>query len=165
VIVGQPEFYKQVEISLKKESLDHWKTYLRWQLINTYASQLSSPFDNENFHFYGTILNGTPDQRPRWKRMLDQEENYLGFALGQLYVQQYFSPETKARYEKLTNDIFDAFRDRIRKVDWMSDGTKKQAEAKLDSVMKKVGYPDKWRDYSNYNVDRSSFVSNCIKGN
>jgi putative endopeptidase len=165
VIVGQPEFFKQVEVSVKKNSLDDWKTYLRWQLINSYASQVSRPFDLENFHFYGTILNGTPEQRPRWKRMLDQEDGYLGDALGQLYVKEYFSPETKARYEKLTNEIFDAFRERIQKLDWMSDATKQKAQAKLNSVMKKVGYPDKWRDYSNYDVDRSSFVSNCMKGN
>ena len=165
VVVGQPEFFKQVEQSLHTESIENWKTYLRWQLINTFAAQVSSDFDKQNFHFYGTIMNGTPEQRPRWKRMLDYEEQYLGDALGQLYVKQYFSPKTKARYEKLTDDIFAAFRDRIAKLDWMSDATKKEALKKLNSVTKKVGYPEKWRDYSKYDVDRSSFVSNCMKGN
>ena len=165
VVVGQPEFFEQVDKSLNKESIENWKTYLRWQLINAFADQVSSEFDKENFHFYGTILNGTPEQRPRWKRMLDAEENYLGYALGQLYVKKYFSPETKLRYQKLTDDIFNAFRERIKKLDWMSEPTKQEALKKLNSVIKKVGYPDKWRDYSHYEVDRSAFVKNCIRGN
>jgi len=165
LVVGQPEFFKQVEQSLNKESVENWKTYLRWQLINTFADKVSSNFDKQNFYFYGTIMNGTPEQRPRWKRMLDNEEQYLGDALGQLYVKQYFSPKTKVRYEKLTDDIFAAFRERIAKLDWMSNVTKKQALKKLNSVTKKVGYPEKWRDYSNYEVDRNSFVTNCLKGN
>src|SRR5262249_946682 len=165
VVVGQPEFFKQLELSVKTESLDHWKTYLRWHLINAYAPELSSKFEQEDFHFYGTILNGTPENRPRWKRMLDEEENYLGYALGQLYVKNYFSPQTKARYEKLTDDIFDAFRNRIQKLDWMSPETKQRALKKLNMVTKKVGYPEKWRDYSNYKVDRNSFVQNCVRGN
>jgi putative endopeptidase len=165
VIVGQPEFFKQVEKSLKAHSLEEWKTYLRWQLIDTYAAEAGGAFDAENFHYYGTILNGTPEQRPRWKRMLDEEENYLGYALGQLYVQRYFSAATKERYAKLTDEIFQAFRDRIDKLDWMSDATKARARKKLESVMKKVGYPDRWRDYSKYRVDRASFLGNCIRGN
>jgi putative endopeptidase len=165
VIVGQPEFFRQVEKSLKTRSLEEWKTYLRWQLIDTYAAEAGGAFDAENFHYYGTILNGTPEQRPRWKRMLDEEENYLGYALGQLYVQRYFSSATKERYAKLTDEIFQAFRERIDKLDWMSDATKARARKKLDSVMKKVGYPDRWRDYSKYRVDRASFLGNCIRGN
>lgn len=165
VIVGQPEFFTQVELSLKTESIDHWKTYLRWQLINTFANRLSSNFDNQNFYFYGTILQGTPEQRPRWKRILDAEENYLGDALGQLYVQKYFSPQAKQRYEKLTDNIFAAFRDRIQKLDWMSAETKQKAFKKLSTVVKKVGYPEKWRDYSSLDIDRNSYVQNCIKGN
>jgi len=165
VVVGQPEFFQQVEVSLKNESIENWKTYLRWQLINAYASQLSSQFEQQNFHFYGTVLNGVPEQRPRWKRMLDQEENYLGYALGQLYVKEYFSQKTKQRYEKLVDDIFEAFRERIQKLDWMTEPTKQASLKKLNAVIKKVGYPEKWRDYSNYDIDRSSFAMNCLKGN
>lgn len=165
VVVGQPEFFKQVEQSLGSESIDNWKTYLRWQLINTYASELSNDFDQENFHFYRTVLSGVPEQRPRWKRMLDEEEGYLGDALGQLYVQQYFSEKTKQRYQLLTDRIFDAFGERIKKLDWMSEATKQQALKKLSKVTKKIGYPEKWKDYSNYDVDRTSFAGNCIRGN
>lgn len=97
--------------------------------------------------------------------MLDSEEAYLGYALGQLYVRQYFNPATKQRYEKLTDEIFAAFRERIKKLDWMSAETKQQAFKKLDTVTKKVGYPDKWRDYSNFNIDRTAYVTNCLRGN
>ena len=165
VIVGQPEFFQQLEKSLGGRSLEQWKTYLRWHLAHAFAAEAGGRFDAENFHFFGTVLNGTPEQRPRWKRMLDEEEGYLGDALGQLYVQQYFSPRTKARYEKLTDEIFDAFRERIRKLDWMSDGTRQRALRKLDAVTKKVGYPERWRDYSTYQVERGSFLSNCMRGN
>jgi putative endopeptidase len=165
LIVGQPEFFRQVESSLKKESLDHWKTYLRWHLINTYAGELSAAFDKEHFRFYGTVLNGTQEQRPRWKRVLDNEENYLGDALGQLYVEKYFSPATKARYEKLTEEIFSAFATRIQQLDWMSDSTKAAAVKKLNAVTKKIGYPEQWKDYSTYEVSRTSYLANVINGN
>jgi putative endopeptidase len=165
VIVGQPEFYREVEKSLRTRSVADWKTYLRWQLAHSYAAEAGGRFDQENFHFYGTVLNGTPEQRPRWKRALDYQENYLGDALGQLYVQRYFSPRTKQRYEKLTEDIFAAFRERIRRLDWMSEATKERALKKLSMVDRKVGYPSKWRDYSSYSVDRSSFLMNCVRGN
>lgn len=165
VIVGQPEFLKAVEKSLHQYTLAQWKTYLRWHLASSFASEAGGKYNDEDFHYYGTIFNGTPTQRPRWKRMLDAEEAYLGDALGQLYVQQYFSPRTKARYEKMTNDVFDAFRERIRQLDWMSAPTKTRALRKLDAVTKKVGYPAKWRDYSSFAVERGSYLGNCLRGN
>jgi putative endopeptidase len=164
VIVGQPEFLQQLDKTLQKESLADWKAYLRWQLVHEYATALSAPFEQENFRFYGTVLSGTPDQRPRWKRMLDEEDTYLGEALGQLYVRDYFGPAAKARYEDLTNEIFVAFADRIRALDWMSPETKQAALRKLAAVTKKVGYPDKWKDYSSYEVDRRSFAGNVMRG-
>src|SRR5207245_2811185 len=117
---------------LHAHSIDEWKTYLRWQLAHTYATEAGGRFDRENFHYFGTVLNGTKVQRPRWKRTLDEEEGYLGDALGQLYVARYFSPRTKQRYEKLTGEIFDAFRDRIKNLDWMSQPTKERALRKLN---------------------------------
>jgi putative endopeptidase len=165
VVVGQPEFFRQVEKSLRGHSLAEWKTYLRWHLATTFADQAGGRYDAENFHFYGTVLNGTPEQRPRWKRMLDAEERYLGDALGQLYVARYFSPATKARYEKVTEDVFAAFRARIRALDWMSEPTKERALRKLDAVTRKVGYPERWRDYSTFEVKRDSYLGNCLRGN
>ena len=165
VIVGQPEFYKEVERSLKTISIDDWKTYLRWNLIHAFAGELSSAIDKESFHFYGTVMSGTKVQRPRWKRVLDNEEGYLGDALGQLYVKKYYSPETKKRYKELTDNTLQAFKERIEKLDWMSDQTKQKAIAKLATVRKKVGSPDKWRDYSTMKISRSSYVENAMQGN
>ena len=164
VIVGQPEFFQQLEKSLADESVANWKTYLRWSLIHAYAAELGSNFEQENFRFYGTVLSGTPQMRPRWKRMLDEQELYLGDALGQLYVRDYFSAATKARYEKLTDDIFAAFAARIHRLDWMSTATKEAALRKLGTVNKKVGYPEKWKDYSSLEIGRDSFVANCMRG-
>ena len=165
VIVGQPEFYRQVEKSLTTRPVSGWKTYLRYHLLSTYASDAGGKFDAEQFHYFGTIMNGTATQRPRWKRMLDYEEDYLGDALGQLYVSKYFSPATKARYEQLTKNVFDAFRERIRNLDWMSETTKQRALRKLNAVTKKVGYPEHWRDYSKFPVTRESFLRDCLSGN
>lgn len=165
VVVGQPEFYEQLERSLKSHDLEEWKTYLRWHLAHAFASDAGGRFDAENFRFYGTILNGTKVQRMRWKRVLDSTEGYLGFALGQLYVEKYFSPRTKQRYEKLTDDIFTAFRERVNKLEWMSPATKERALGKLATVRRKIGYPDRWRDYSKFDVDRDSYLANVVRGN
>lgn len=165
VIVGQPEFYKQVEASLKSVSMNDWQTYLRYNLISSFAPYISSNFDKENFHFYRTVLNGVKEQRPRWKRVLNAEEGLLGEALGQLYVQKYFSEKTKHRYEKLVDEVFAAYKERFQNLTWMSDSTKQKAIYKLSTVTKKVGYPDKWKDYSAMNIGRTSYVENVIAGN
>ncbi len=160
VIVGQPEFLSELEHSLKTVSLEDWKTYLRWNLITNYAPELSSGFEQEDFHFYGTILSGMEKQRPRWKRVLDNEEYCMGDLLGQLYVARYFSEKTKKRYETLVDEILEAYRERITNLDWMSPETKKLAIDKLSKVVKKVGYPEKWKDYSSLAIDRNSYVAN-----
>lgn len=165
VIVGQPEFYEQVEKVIKNSSLKDLKTYLRWKLINTFAKYLSSKFSKQNFYFYGQILSGAKEQRPRWKRILDVQEYYLGDALGQLYVQKYYSPQTKKRYEELADNIIASFKKRIENSDWLSDATKLKALEKLAAVRKKVGYPSKWKDYSTMNITRNSYVENVIDGN
>ena len=164
VIVGQPEFFQQVERSLQTHGIDEWRTYLRWQLAHPYAEDAGGRFDAEQFRFFGTILNGTKEQRPRWKRMLDQEDRYLGDALGQLYVAKYFSPATRRRYAKLTDEILAVFGERIRNLTWMSPVTKERALTKLRAVSKKVGYPERWKDYSSYAVDRRSFLGNTVRG-
>jgi len=165
VIVGQPEFYKQAGRLLKTASVDDWKAYLQWHLLNTYASNLSRPIDDEHFRFYGTILQGQKEQRPRWKRVLDEEEDAMGEILGQQFVKEYFTPETKARYAKLTENVVAAFREHIQSLSWMSDSTKKKALRKLAKITPKVGYPNKWRDYSALNISRDSYAQNVMRAN
>ncbi len=162
IIVGQPEFIVQVGVALNKFSMDQWKTYLRWHLVNAYADKLNSAIAKERFHFRGTIMSGVKEQRPRWKRMQDAVENEMGELLGKVYVQKYYSAKTKLRYEKLVSDIIDAYRERIVKLDWMSAGTKERALVKLNSISRKVGYPDKWKDFTDLQIDRNSFVRNTI---
>jgi len=163
VIVGQPEFLAQADSCVRAVSLEAWKTYLRWNVVNSLANRLSRPFDLENFRFYGMVMSGTKTQRPRWKRVLDAEEDAIGELLGQVWVKRYCSPATKARYEKLTRDIIDVYRDRIRTLPWMSPATRQRALAKLDRVDRKVAYPDHWRDYSALKLDRSSYAANQVK--
>ncbi len=164
-VVGQPEFYKQADQMVKSVPLADWKSYLRWCLINRYASALDTAFDNEHFRFYGTVLAGVKEQRPRWKRMIDAEERTMGFLLGQLYVREYVPPSMKQRYETVVNNVFAAYADRIKNLDWMSEETKEKALAKLAAITKKVCYPDTWRDYSSLVVDRTSFCENQMRAN
>ncbi|AIZ62920.1 metalloendopeptidase [Hymenobacter sp. DG25B] len=165
VIVGQPEFYQKAGQLLKTTPLDQWQAYLQWHLVNTFAGQLSHDFDNEHFRFYGTILQGQKEQRARWKRVLDEEEDGMGEILGQLFVKEYFSPETKARYAKLTENVVASFREHIQALDWMSNATKQKALVKLAKITPKVGYPDKWRDYSALSITRDSYLGNVMRAN
>ncbi|UOQ66592.1 M13 family metallopeptidase [Hymenobacter volaticus] len=163
VIVGQPEFYREAGRLLRTTPIEDWKAYLQWQLLHTYATYLSKPIDNENFRFYGTVLQGRKEQRARWKRVLDEEEDAMGEALGQLFVKEYFSPETKARYAKLTENVVGAFREHIQALTWMSNSTKQKALVKLTKITPKVGYPDKWKDYSTLEINRDSYAANMMR--
>jgi putative endopeptidase len=162
VIVGQPEFLRQANAAINKFNVDQWKAYLKWALVNSFADRLSSAFNDENFYFKGTVMNGVQKQRPRWKRMQDNTEGAMGELLGQVYVKNYCSPKVKARYEKLVNNMIAAFRERLKKLDWMSAETKEKALIKLDAITRKVCYPDKWKDFTNLNIERSSFIKNTI---
>ncbi len=165
VIVGQPGFFTQLNSAINKFSIGDWKAYLKWHLISTFADKLSSKFDNEKFHFRGEIMSGVKEQKPRWKRIQDATERAMGELLGQIYVAKYYSPKTKKRYEKIVDDCINAFANRIKKLDWMNDSTKQKALIKLYAINKKVGYPDKWKDFSALKIDRSSFVRNTIRAN
>ena len=165
VIVGQPEFYQTAGRLLRTTPVADWQAYLRWQLATTYAPTLSGAFDDENFRFFGTVLRGAPQQRPRWKRVLDMQESALGEALGQLFVQEYFKPEAKARYEKIVAAVQESFAEHLQKLDWMSDSTKKVALVKLRKITPKVGYPSKWRDYARLTISRSSLAENVMAAN
>jgi putative endopeptidase len=165
LIVGQPEFFKTADSCMAAVSLADLKTYMRWNLVGDMANALASPIEKEHFHFYSTVLSGTKVMRPRWKRVLDAEDSNLGELMGMAWVREYCSPATKARYERLTNDIISVYRDRIAALPWMSEATRQAALAKLDKVGRKVGYPDKWRDYSAMDFDRSSYASVHMKVN
>ena len=166
VIVGQPEFYQTVGRLLKHDAdLSDWQAYLSWHLAREYAPTLSRDFDQEHFHFYGTVLQGAKSQRPRWKRVLDMQEDALGEALGQLFVKEYFKPEAKARYDTLVKNVVSSFAQHIQQLDWMSDTTKRVALEKLRKINPKVGYPNKWRDYSSLTIDRSSLAANVMRAN
>jgi putative endopeptidase len=143
--------------------IEDWKAYLRWHLVHDAASGLSSNFVNETFDFYGKTLNGTKELLPRWRRCVMATDGSLGELLGQVYVKKAFPPEAKARMKELVNNLTAALRDDIKTLDWMSEPTQKQAIAKLESFAVKIGYPDKWRDYSTLKIDRTSYADNLIR--
>lgn len=165
VIVGQPEFFKAVNSALKTESIDTWKSYLKWCLVNSMAPYLNTDIENANFAFYDQLLNGTKAQKPRWKRVLDTEEGAIGEALGQLFVKEYFNEKAKKRYSDMVEDIRDALKERIKNLTWMSDSTKQKALVKLKKMKKKVGYPDKWKDFSKMQITEQPYVRNVIAAN
>ncbi|MCC7030846.1 MAG: M13 family metallopeptidase [Chitinophagaceae bacterium] len=165
VIVGQPAFNAKINQLLGSFPVDAWKAYLTWHLVTSFASYLSTQFDKENFHFYSEIMRGSKEQRPRWKRVLDAQENALGDALGQLFVKEYFPEKTKKRYEDLVEKIVESYREHIQKLDWMTDTTKQKALTKLNAITKKIGYPGKWKDYSQMKIDRKTYCRNIIASN
>ena len=162
--VAQPEFLRGVGVLLAKLPLDQWKTYLRWHLVNWAAPQLSSPFVNEEFAFRGKTLQGTEKIEERWKRCVGATDRQLGFALGRLYVEKYFPPEAKKQADELVHNLIAALHADIETLDWMSPATRKAAIAKLDAFTPKIGYPDKWRDYTAYQVGTDSYLANVQRG-
>lgn len=165
VIVGQPEYYRAFSKALHTYSIDDWKNYLRKNLVSSFGSYLSKPFDQELFRFYGTILNGKKEQLPRWKRVLDTENGVMGEILGQIFVKEYFPEKTKERYVKLVETMRTTFKEHIEKLDWMSPQTKEKAYYKLGKVMPKVGYPDKWKDFSTLEINRGPYALNVMRAN
>ena len=161
--VHQPDFFKAVNTAFTSTSMDDWKTYLRWHLINGAASALSSDFVNEDFNFKETTLRGTKQIKPRWKRVIISEDGEIGEALGKLYVAEHFPPAAKARSLELINNLKEALADRIKTLEWMDEPTKKAALEKLAAFQVKIGYPDKWRDYSMLRIDRGPFVLNELR--
>ena len=158
--VSSPGFFKALSEALDKESLADWKTYLRWHLVHSDASHLAAPFLNENFAFYGKTLRGQEVLQARWKRCTEAVDGYLGEALGQAYVEKYFSPEAKQRAQKIVKEIEAAMEQDINGLPWMSAATKQQALAKLHGMANKIGYPDKWRDYSKLEIVRGDELGN-----
>jgi putative endopeptidase len=163
--IGQPEFLKEIGRMVAETSVDDWKIYLRWKLLNAYADKLSAPFEEEDFHFKGTVLTGTPRNLPRWERVVQATDHYLGEALGQLYVEKAFPPEAKAKAEALVKNVKDTLRERLANLDWMQPKTREEALRKLDKMAVKIGYPSKWRDYSGLAVDGDGYAANALQAN
>ena len=165
VIIGQPEFYKALNTFVKSYSIEDWKTYLKWDLVNSYAAYLNSDIEKQNFKFYSTVMNGVSKQKPRWKRVVGQTDNYLGELIGQVYVDEYLPKGSKEKLLEIGNNIRDVYADHIKKLDWMSEATKVKALNKLSKIVMKVGYPDKWKDLSSMKIDRKSYCANVIQAN
>nr|WP_314547130.1 M13-type metalloendopeptidase [uncultured Massilia sp.] len=163
VIVGQPTYLKGFVDVSNKTSLDTWKAYLSLHLIESYGSFLSKAFVDERFDFYGTTLSGVKEIEPRWKRGVGAIERSQGEALGKLYTEQYFPAERKARMEALVKNLLAAYKQSIDTLDWMSPATKKEAQAKLAKFTPKIGYPNKWKDYSALAVKRDDLVGNVMR--
>jgi putative endopeptidase len=155
--VDQPKFLQEFQRQLRQTSMADWKTYLRWHVLNASASSLSAPFVQEDFAFYQQYLQGAKEMKPRWKRCVEATDGDLGEALGKKYVEKTFSPEAKARMQEMVKNILLALHDDILTVTWMSDATKQKALEKLSTFNPKVGYPDKWKDYSSVEITRDAY--------
>jgi putative endopeptidase len=165
VIVGQPEFYSTLNKIVKSYPAGEWKTYLRWDLLNSYSSYLTKAIEKQNFHFYGTVMSGVPEQKPRWKRVVEQTNGSLGELIGQVYVSDYLPKGSKEKLLEIGNNIRTVYADHIKKLDWMSEATKKKALYKLSKIVMKVGYPDKWKDMGSVVINRSSYCANVMAAN
>ncbi|MDQ1636882.1 MAG: putative endopeptidase [Pyrinomonadaceae bacterium] len=160
--VGQPDFFKAADKLLTSISLDDWKSYLRWHLLNSTAGTLSAKFVEEDFNFSGKYLQGTKEMQPRWRRCIVSTDRSLGEALGQLYIQKTFTPAARLRAQEMVKNLVEALRSDLTTLNWMSDDTRKKAISKLDAFIRKIGYPDKWRSYEALQVSPGPFYNNTI---
>jgi len=158
--IAQPDFFKVLNAQITSVPLDDWKTYFRWHVVNSAALALPETFVNEDFDFRGRILTGAKQIQPRWKRCVQSTDRSLGEALGQVYVQKYFPPEAKAHALEMVHNLIAALRDDLKTLPWMGPETRAQATAKLDAFALKIGYPDKWRDYSALKIERAAYLQN-----
>ena len=165
VIVGQPEFYTQLDKVISSTDIQTLRDYMSFHLVRDMGSYLSDDFVNANFDFYSKLIYGAKENKPRWKRVLNAEEDAMGEALGQLFAKEYFNDKAKKRYEDIVENVRNAYKARINKLDWMTDSTKQKAHAKLASISKKVGYPDNWKDFSTLEIGRESYVQNMMNAN
>ncbi|CAN5780903.1 M13 family metallopeptidase [soil metagenome] len=164
VIVGQPEYYAALENIIKSTPVDVWKLYLRFRVLDQFAEPLPEAYGNAGFE-YSKMLSGATERRARWKRILRNEESAMGELLGQLFVKEYFNETAKKRYDNLVEDIRGALKFRIENLDWMTDSTKQKALVKLAAMKKKVGYPDKWKDFSALEITPNSYLTNMVNAN
>lgn len=163
IVVSHPEFFKTIDGQIKSASLEDWKVYLGWHLIHSSAVLLPAAFLKENFEFYGRTLTGATEMRPRWKRCVDFTDNQLGEALGKKYAEKTFGAAGKERTLKMVNALEKALGEDIEMLPWMTPATKKEALVKLNAISNKIGYPDKWRDYSSIEIKRDDAIGNGFR--
>lgn len=162
IIVGQPKFFSEVSTMLDEYSMVAWKEYLKWQYINSVANYLGEDIVEQDFAFFGKVLSGKEENKPRWKRVLNATNGALSEAIGKLYVDEYFPPEAKQRMLNLVSNLKKSLGERINDVPWMTDTTKQKALEKLQAMNVKIGYPDKWRDYSDLEIKDQVYVKNVL---
>ena len=162
--IQEPKYMQEVDRQLQQTSLADWKTYLKWEVLHSYATYLSAPFVNEDFAFNDNYIGGQAEIKPRWKRCVESNDRLLGEALGKKYVEKYFPPEAKARMQDLVKNLLAAMKDDILSLTWMSDQTKQKAMEKLATFNPKIGYPDQWKDYSSVNIRRDAFFEDAVEG-
>jgi predicted metalloendopeptidase len=165
VIIGQPTYLKALDKLLAETPVETLKPYFQWQTLHRAAPYLSKAFLETNFDLYGKVLGGVTEMRPRWKRGVSATESALGEALGKVYVEQHFPASSKARMEELVTNLLVAYKQSIDKLDWMSPATRKEAQTKLAKFTPKIGYPNKWRDYSSLEVKREDLLGNVFRAN
>jgi predicted metalloendopeptidase len=165
VIIAQPSYFSALDKLMTATPLPVWKVYFKWHVLAAAAPYLSKSFVDERFAFRGTVLSGIPENRPRWKRGIGLLDDAMGEALGKRYVEKYFPPQNKARMAALVHNLLDAYRRDIDTLDWMGPETKKGAQAKLAKLVTKIGYPDKWRDYSALQISRDDLWGNVVRAN
>ncbi|OSZ78958.1 peptidase M13 [Chitinophagaceae bacterium IBVUCB1] len=161
-IVATPKFFAEVSKQLKATPVDVWKKYLKFHTVNDAAPYLSSNFDKARFDFYGTVVRGQKEQKPRWQRVLNVVDGSVGELLGQMYVDKHFKPEAKKRMLEMLDNLQTTYGERIKRLDWMSDVTKQKALGKLATFIRKIGYPDKWRDYGKLEIGGNDYVKNIM---
>ncbi len=161
--LAHPEYIKGFETVLTTTAVTDWQAYLCWHLVRYAAPYLSEPFVKENFAFNGTILTGVTEMKPRWKRVVGVVDGQIGEALGQLYVTEFFPPVAKERMAKLVEDLRASLRDRLKALDWMDEPTRAKALIKLEAFSVKIGYPEKWRDYSSVTIKRDDYLGNVMR--
>ena len=160
IVVFRTEYIKALDRIIKDTDLDTWKVYLKWRIVDSTASRLTSAIDNQNFDFYGKILSGTAEQRPMWRRAVSTVNKTLGEVVGKVYVKRHFPPEAKERMLILVDNLINAFEKSIKDLEWMSDKTKIEALDKLSKFTPKIGYPENWRDYSALEIDAEDYYGN-----
>jgi putative endopeptidase len=166
IIVSNPVYLKKVAELLEAEPLSVWKNYMKWNVLNHYAGNLNDQFVSLNFDFYGKVLSGKKEQKPLNEKVIDEITNIeIGELLGKAFVERHFSKEAQARVNEMVDNLLAVFKERIEKLDWMSDATKQEALKKLSSIGRKLGFPDKWEDYSSLNFSADDYLANVKEMN